>query len=138
LPSESPPAEDLVVSQRRDKDQVRWVCRIGAPFAQLIIGGAKVLETRVDFISNPQHLPRLKPGTRVLVYYDENYFPPRASAHQKEQTEVDIQCAASPCAAGRFGPALLRAPLAVWPRAARVGRGGGDSEGKGGKYTGQP
>ena len=47
LPSESPPAEDLVVSQRRGKDQVRWVCRIGAPFAQLIIGGAKVLETRV-------------------------------------------------------------------------------------------
>ena len=139
------------MSQRRDKDQVRWVCRIGAPFAQLIIGGAKVLETRVDFISTPQHLPRLKPGTRVLVYYAENYFPPRASAHQKEQTEVDIQCAAAPCAAGlwpraapascaagRFGPALLRAPLAVWPRAARVGRRGGDSEGKGGKYTGQP
>ena len=30
LPSESPPAEELVVSQRRGKDQVWWVCRIGA------------------------------------------------------------------------------------------------------------
>ena len=63
LPSESPPAEELVMSQRRGKE-VWWVCRIGAPFAQLIIGGVKVLETRVDFVSNPQHLPGLIYQTR--------------------------------------------------------------------------
>jgi len=81
----------VVVSQRRGKEEGWWVCRVGAPFAQLIIGGVKLLETRVDFRSKPRHLPRLKPGTRVLVYYDENWFPPGASAQQKEQTEYDIQ-----------------------------------------------
>ena len=67
-----------------------WCIRVGQPFGWLILSGAKPLETRKDYKNGPKHLPGLKSGELVLVLLDDQWFPPHASAKQREETELDI------------------------------------------------
>ena len=67
-----------------------WCIRVGQPFGWLILSGAKPLETRKDYKRGPKHLPGLKSGELVLVLLDDQWFPPNASARQREETELEI------------------------------------------------
>ena len=67
-----------------------WCLRLNSPFGWLILSKAKPLETRRDFNPRPKQLPRLKPGELVLVFLDDQAFPPNGTTKQRENIELGI------------------------------------------------